>query len=88
MGPSRFSYFSPASPPQPSPARPADAGFTSPHNQPPQVPEWLTSCAAPVLYYEQGHEWLFGDPVRFHEGSAAAAQVRVRVGLCEAACGI
>ncbi|PRW45111.1 glycosyl transferase group 1 [Chlorella sorokiniana] len=39
-----------------------------------QVPEWLTSCAAPVLYYEQGHEWLFGDPARFREGSAAAAQ--------------
>lgn len=39
------------------------------------MPEWLTSCAAPLLYYEQGHEWLFGDPVRFREGTAAAAQV-------------
>ena len=30
----------------------------------PQVAEWLLTSAAPVLYWEQGHEWLFGDPVR------------------------
>lgn len=30
-----------------------------------QVPEWLIGTTAPVLYYEQGHEWLFGDPMRF-----------------------
>jgi hypothetical protein len=24
----------------------------------------LAGVAAPVLYWEQGHEWLFGDPVR------------------------
>lgn len=39
-----------------------------------QVPEWLTSTTAPVLYYEQGHEWLFGDPVRFQESGSYAAQ--------------
>ncbi|KAL4448235.1 hypothetical protein ABPG75_005454 [Micractinium tetrahymenae] len=39
-----------------------------------QVPEWLTSTSAPVLYYEQGHEWLFGDPVRFCEEGNYAAQ--------------
>eukprot|EP00891_Asterochloris_glomerata_P003131 jgi/Astpho2/3131/fgenesh1_pg.00051_%23_96_t len=30
-----------------------------------QVAELLVGVAAPVLYWEQGHEWLFGDPVRF-----------------------
>lgn len=25
----------------------------------------LAGVPAPVLYFEQGHEWLFGDPVRF-----------------------
>ncbi|KAL3150732.1 hypothetical protein ABBQ32_000515 [Trebouxia sp. C0010 RCD-2024] len=30
-----------------------------------QVAELLVGIAAPVLYWEQGHEWLFGDPVRF-----------------------
>ncbi|PSC70858.1 glycosyl transferase group 1 [Micractinium conductrix] len=39
-----------------------------------QVPEWLTSTSAPVLYYEQGHEWLFGDPLRFLEEGRYAAQ--------------
>lgn len=29
-----------------------------------QVAEVLFGVAAPVLYWEQGHEWLFGDPVR------------------------
>lgn len=29
-----------------------------------QVAELLVGVAAPVLYWEQGHEWLFGDPVR------------------------
>lgn len=29
-----------------------------------QVAEMLAGVAAPVLYWEQGHEWLFGDPVR------------------------
>ena len=29
-----------------------------------QVAELLVGIAAPVLYWEQGHEWLFGDPVR------------------------
>jgi hypothetical protein len=27
-----------------------------------QVPEALASLPVPVLYHEQGHEWLFGDP--------------------------
>uniref|UniRef100_A0A061SAC2 Group 1 glycosyl transferase n=1 Tax=Tetraselmis sp. GSL018 TaxID=582737 RepID=A0A061SAC2_9CHLO len=30
-----------------------------------QVAELLMGVPAPVLYWEQGHEWLFGDPVRF-----------------------
>ena len=30
-----------------------------------QVAELLVGVPAPVLYWEQGHEWLFGDPVRF-----------------------
>jgi len=30
-----------------------------------QVSELLLGMTAPVLYWEQGHEWLFGDPVRF-----------------------
>ena len=30
-----------------------------------QVPEILMETTHPVLYWEQGHEWLFGDPVRF-----------------------
>ena len=29
-----------------------------------QVAELLVGVAAPILYWEQGHEWLFGDPVR------------------------
>lgn len=27
--------------------------------------ELLLGVPAPILYWEQGHEWLFGDPVRF-----------------------
>ena len=30
-----------------------------------QVAELLAGVAAPILYWEQGHEWLFGDPIRF-----------------------
>lgn len=30
-----------------------------------QVAELLVGVPAPILYWEQGHEWLFGDPVRF-----------------------
>lgn len=33
--------------------------------------------AAPVLYWEQGHEWLFGDPVRFQVGAAASRSAQV-----------
>jgi hypothetical protein len=40
----------------------------------PQIPEWLTTTSAPVLYYEQGHEWLFGDPLRFREAGGARDQ--------------
>eukprot|EP00873_Tetraselmis_striata_P033293 jgi/Tetstr1/453557/TSEL_040525.t1 len=29
------------------------------------VAELLLGVPAPILYWEQGHEWLFGDPVRF-----------------------
>ena len=35
----------------------------------PQVAELLAGVAAPILYWEQGHEWLFGDPVRFQARS-------------------
>ena len=34
-----------------------------------QVAELLVGIAAPILYWEQGHEWLFGDPVRSQVGS-------------------
>ena len=30
-----------------------------------QVAELLAGVPAPVLYWEQGHEWIFGDPIRF-----------------------
>jgi len=33
-----------------------------------QVAELLASVAAPVVYWEQGHEWLFGDPIRLQVG--------------------
>lgn len=36
-----------------------------------QVAELLVGIAAPVLYWEQGHEWLFGDPVRFQVCTSA-----------------
>ena len=36
------------------------------------MPEWLAATSAPVLYWEQGHEWVFGDPVR----------LQVRVCVC------
>jgi hypothetical protein len=29
-----------------------------------QVAELLAGVHAPVLYWEQGHEWIFGDPIR------------------------
>ena len=41
-----------------------------------QVPELLVGVPAPVLYWEQGHEWLFGDPVRFQTVHNYLAQVR------------
>lgn len=34
----------------------------------PQVAELLAGVPAPVVYWEQGHEWLFGDPVRLQVG--------------------
>lgn len=30
-----------------------------------QLAELLVGVPAPVIYWEQGHEWVFGDPVRF-----------------------
>lgn len=30
-----------------------------------QVAELLMGVPAPVVYWEQGHEWVFGDPIRF-----------------------
>jgi glycosyltransferase involved in cell wall biosynthesis len=32
-----------------------------------QVAELLMGVPAPVVYWEQGHEWVFGDPIRFQE---------------------
>ena len=29
-----------------------------------QVAELLMGVPAPVIYWEQGHEWVFGDPIR------------------------
>jgi hypothetical protein len=39
----------------------------------------LVGVAAPVLYWEQGHEWLFGDPVRFQVAQNYLKQDMVRV---------
>ncbi|KAK9815193.1 hypothetical protein WJX73_010532 [Symbiochloris irregularis] len=39
-----------------------------------QVAELLVGVAAPILYWEQGHEWLFGDPVRFQAAHNYAKQ--------------
>jgi len=39
-----------------------------------QVPELLVGTPVPVVYFEQGHEWLFGDPVRFRPEHGYAAQ--------------
>lgn len=33
-----------------------------------QVAELLMGVPAPVMYWEQGHEWVFGDPIRFQVG--------------------
>jgi hypothetical protein len=33
-----------------------------------QVAELLMGVPAPVIYWEQGHEWVFGDPIRFQVG--------------------
>ena len=49
-----------------------------------QVPELLVGVPAPVLYWEQGHEWLFGDPVRFQTVHNYLAQARA--GLCVCTC--
>jgi hypothetical protein len=38
-----------------------------------QVAELLAGVPAPVVYWEQGHEWLFGDPVRLQVRLKAAA---------------
>jgi len=46
-----------------------------------QVPELLVGVPAPVLYWEQGHEWLFGDPVRF-QACARRAPSRMSQGKC------
>mmetsp|Transcript_6975 Transcript_6975/g.20372 ORF Transcript_6975/g.20372 Transcript_6975/m.20372 type:complete len:726 (+) Transcript_6975:386-2563(+) len=32
-----------------------------------QVAELLMGVPAPVMYWEQGHEWVFGDDIRFQE---------------------
>jgi hypothetical protein len=29
------------------------------------VAELLLGLPIPIVYFEQGHEWLFGDPIRF-----------------------
>ena len=51
-----------------------------------QVAELLVGVPAPVLYWEQGHEWLFGDPVRFQVGSGLSLVVQdggvCRVNAC------
>jgi len=43
-----------------------------------QVAEMLVGVAAPVLAYEQGHEWLFGDPVRLQVAQNYLKQDMVR----------
>lgn len=37
-----------------------------------QVAELLMGVPAPVMYWEQGHEWVFGDEIRFQVGRPLA----------------
>lgn len=47
-----------------------------------QVAELLMGVPAPILYWEQGHEWLFGDPVRFQASPLQPAYARHSEKLC------
>jgi uncharacterized membrane protein YgcG len=38
-----------------------------------QVAELLAGVTAPVLYWEQGHEWIFGDPIRLQVSSGSSS---------------
>ena len=48
-----------------------------------QVAELLVGVPAPIMYWEQGHEWLFGDPVRFQ----VWPPVPVACSIASASCG-
>ena len=49
-----------------------------------QVAELLVGVPAPIMYWEQGHEWLFGDPVRFQVGPS----VPIACPIASASCGL
>lgn len=40
-----------------------------------QVAELLMGVPAPVIYWEQGHEWVFGDPIRLQVGRRRQAKM-------------
>lgn len=40
-----------------------------------QVAELLLGVNVPVLYWEQGHEWVFGDPIRLQQAQNYIKQV-------------
>jgi len=42
------------------------------------VAELLLGLPVPIVYFEQGHEWLFGDPIRFQVKHAAQAATHAR----------
>jgi hypothetical protein len=50
-----------------------------------QVAELLAGVQAPVVYWEQGHEWIFGDPIRLqvrnHHQLLQAQQVQLPAAL-------
>ena len=51
-----------------------------------QVAELLVGVPAPIMYWEQGHEWLFGDPVRFQVCDTAHTRSQLIVQQRSAVC--
>ena len=51
-----------------------------------QVAELLVGVPAPIMYWEQGHEWLFGDPVRFQVCDTAHTRNQLIVQQRSAVC--
>ena len=47
-----------------------------------QVAELLLGLPIPIVYFEQGHEWLFGDPIRFQVWAASVLTLHVTSAAC------